>query len=91
MAYDYLIYGLCLVLMLIMIIFDVDYLTLNRLSFDLQSFHPLYVCYPLWTCYFLFAFNYYGSYTMGVGLEGINQYNRKYDTSMNSCKCPHSL
>ena len=28
---------------------------------------------------------------MGKGLEKINQDKRKYDTSMNTCKYPHSL
>ena len=41
------------------------------------------------TC--LFPSNYSGVDAMDVGLKGINQDKRKYDTSLNSCKGPPSL
>ena len=40
---------------------------------------------------YLFAFHCYGVYAIGGGLEDINHDKRKYDTSMNKCKGPHSF
>ena len=39
----------------------------------------------------LFSFCYPGEDAMGGGLEGINQYNMKHDTSLDVYKSPPSL
>ena len=41
------------------------------------------------TC--LFDFHYSGVDAMGGGLKGINQYKRKYYTSLNIFKIPHAF
>ena len=74
-----------------MIIFDVDDLKLNRLSFGLKCFHTLHVYYLWLSCYLVFGFYSYGAYAIGGGLEGRNHDKTKYDTILNTCKTPPSL